>query len=110
MALNQWLCLRAIRLQTKAFANAGDAGVPKELALLIRYQTTADRAFHKAHAELRNAQKQRTIPQIGFEPQNAQTPSPEPAPYPAIPEFHYVSTRLAAACTKIPDISAICYR
>ena len=41
--------------------------VAPTLPLLIRYHTTADRAFHKAHAEPVKAQKQRPNREIGFE-------------------------------------------
>jgi hypothetical protein len=70
MSLNQWLSLRAFRLQTQAFARQAspmvDGDTPKELGLLIRYQTAADRAFHKAHAELLKLQKERKKSEIGF--------------------------------------------
>src|ERR1039458_5232265 len=56
MALNQWLCLRAFSLQGKVFlvqTFAGDKySIPKDLGLLIRYQTSAERAFHRAHTDL----------------------------------------------------------
>ena len=46
MTMQQWLSLRAFRLQGEAFLDRrlmGDSfGVPKDLGLLIRYQTTAD--------------------------------------------------------------------
>ena len=74
MAQQQWLSLRALRLQGEAFiyqacADIGFA-VPKDLGLLIRYQTSADRAFHRAHNELVKAKKQRSNSEIGFESQN----------------------------------------
>ena len=85
MVHNQWLSLRAFRLQGIAFsehAATGESGLPKELALLIRYQTSADRAFHKAHNELVKTQKERKMSEIGFEPQEpveaAQKPPRQP--------------------------------
>ena len=74
MAQQHWLSLRALRLQGEAFiyqacADTGFA-VPKDLGLLIRYQTSADRAFHRAHNELVKAKKQRSNSEIGFESQN----------------------------------------
>ena len=74
MAQQHWLSLRALRLQGEAFiyqacADIGFA-VPKDLGLLIRYQTSADRAFHRAHNELVKAKKQRPNSEIGFESQN----------------------------------------
>jgi hypothetical protein len=88
MAQQHWLSLRALRLQGEAFiyqacADIGFA-VPKDLGLLIRYQTSADRAFHRAHNELVKAKKQRPNSEIGFESQNfgeeAHPSAPEPAP------------------------------
>jgi hypothetical protein len=74
MAQQQWLSLRALRLQGEAFIYqaCADTGfsVPKDLGLLIRYQTSADRAFHRAHNELVKAKKQRPNSEIGFESQN----------------------------------------
>jgi hypothetical protein len=86
MALNQWLSLRAVRLQSDAFLDHmlnAKGGAPKDLSLLIRYHSTAERAFHKAHSELVKTQKERKKSQIGFEPQNAaDPPPPEPATEP----------------------------
>ena len=87
MAQQQWLSLRALRLQGEAFiyqacADIGFA-VPKDLGLLIRYQTSADRAFHRAHNELVKAKKQRPNSEIGFESQNF---GEEAHPVPAQPE------------------------
>ncbi len=74
MAQNHWLSLRAYRLQGEAFLaqklRCEDSCVPKNLGLLIRYQTSAERAFHKAHNELVKTKKQRKNSEIGFEPQN----------------------------------------
>ena len=74
MTQNQWLSLRAFRLQSNSFS-MGKWGVnftiSKDLGLLIRYQTGADRAFHRAHTDLVKAQKERKKSEIGFEPQNA---------------------------------------
>src|SRR5580700_9689044 len=62
MTLNQWLSLRAFRLQGQAFLdcprNGGSFGIPKDLGVLIRYQTTAERTFHAAHNELVKVQKE----------------------------------------------------
>src|ERR1700739_731961 len=73
MCMNQWLSLRAFRLQGEAFLDRrlmGESfGIPKDLGLLIRYQTSAERAFHKAHNELVKAQKERKKSEIGFESQ-----------------------------------------
>jgi hypothetical protein len=48
MAQAWWLAQRAVRLQNECFP---DGGVnEKRLALFLRYQTTHERAFHKALA------------------------------------------------------------
>ena len=72
MALNHWLSLRATRLQTISLSIREPwQPIPNELGLLIRYQTAADRAFHKAHAELLKLQKERKNVEIGFVSENA---------------------------------------
>jgi hypothetical protein len=116
MGHNHWLSLRAFRLQGEAFLEQklmGDSfGIPKTLGLLIRYQTSAERAFHAAHNELVKTQKERKKSEIGFEPQNARE-APEPvAPQPIKatdlfptthleykinPEFTYLTPAKAAA-------------
>jgi hypothetical protein len=81
MAQTQWLTQRALNLQGEAFLELAlkqESGVPKHLGLLIRYYTSADRAFHRAHNELIKAQKQRRNSEIGFVPQNAVQTPPEP--------------------------------
>jgi hypothetical protein len=94
MAQNQWLSLRAFRLQGEAFLdrqlNGESFGIPKDLGLLIRYQTSAERAFHKAHNELVKAKKQRQNSEIGFESQNfgqevPAEPETQPEPAPVVP-------------------------
>jgi hypothetical protein len=89
MALNQWLSLRAFRLQGEAFLDqtlgGTKFGIPKDLGVLIRYQTSAERAFHKAHNEFVKTKKQRSDSEIGFESQNAVQPAVQevqPAPQP----------------------------
>jgi hypothetical protein len=77
MCQNQWLSGRAFRLQSDAFTTGGRGGyfavkltITKDLGVLIRYQTSAERAFHQAHKELVTAQKQRAKAEIDFESQN----------------------------------------
>jgi hypothetical protein len=85
MCQNQWLSGRAFRLQSDAFtaARGGYFGVKltitKDLGVLIRYQTSAERAFHQAHKELVTAQEQREKSEIDFESQDAGN-SADPAP------------------------------
>jgi hypothetical protein len=81
MAQTQWLTQRALNLQGDAFLDQLEnkqLGVPKNLGLLIRYYTTADRAFHRAHNELVRAQKERKKCEIGFGPQKAEQPPAQP--------------------------------
>ncbi len=83
MAQNQWLSQRAFRLQSDAFSSGmfrltTRLTISKDLGVLIRYRTSAENAFHKAHNELVKAQKEREKSEIGFEPQNAVQPSGAP--------------------------------
>ena len=94
LAMNQWLSLRAFRLQGFAFLhqqlNTDDKfSMPKDLALLIRYKTTSDNAFHKAHNDLVKTQKERKNSEIGFEPQST---SAEPEIDPKIVPITAVET------------------
>jgi hypothetical protein len=85
MAVNQWLSLRAVTLQSEAFLAhmlSAHGGAPKDLGLFIRYHSTAERAFHKAHNELVKAQKERKKSEIGFEPQTVAEAAPAPPPEP----------------------------
>ncbi len=67
MAQSYWLKERAIRLQSKAFGESDST--PKDLALLMRYQITNQRAFHTALNTLTKLQNQRKKDEIGFESQ-----------------------------------------
>jgi hypothetical protein len=67
MAQSHWLKERAIRLQSKAFGESDS--IPKDLAILMRYQTTNQRAYHKALNTLTKLQNQRKKDEIGFESQ-----------------------------------------
>ena len=92
MATNQWLSLRAFRLQGFAFLHQSldkeNFGIPKDLGLLIRYQTTAERAFHRAHNELVKAQNERKESEIGFVLKDAAQSAGSQAENPqAEPEF-----------------------
>jgi hypothetical protein len=94
MVFNQWNSLRAVRLQSIHLSVSVPRGyLSKDLGLLIRYQTTADRAYHKAHAELLMAQKERKKSEIGFDSKSA----PEPAePVDVEPEIQPKSTLVIA--------------
>ena len=84
MTMNQWLSLRAFRLQGEAFLNEqlmGDSfAIPQSLGVLIRYHRTAENNFHKAHNELVKTQKERRKSEIGFESQKAGEPAGPSSP------------------------------
>jgi hypothetical protein len=69
MAQSEWLRARALRLQ----ADCVQDGLAKEdvakLGVLIRYQTTHERAFHRSLKELQSLRKERRNLEIGFESQ-----------------------------------------
>jgi hypothetical protein len=87
MAQNQWLSLRAYRLQSVALnSSAAGAGyMPPDLGLLIRYHQSSDRGFYKARNELLTARKERQKSQIGFESQDAAQPAAQPQEAPVQP-------------------------
>ena len=58
LARHHWLKDRAIRLQGEALAIAPPGEIPATFAVLLRYQTTNERAFHKALATLQALRKQ----------------------------------------------------
>jgi hypothetical protein len=99
MARSWWLTQRAIHFQNECFTGSG---IDQErLALLLRYQTTHERAFHKALNALlklkrsRNPAKRGAVPAtplsdfseahpaIGFVSQNPAAGPPNPPPAPA---------------------------
>ncbi len=70
MTQHFWVAQRAMKLQDLNLAV--DQGIPgeiaqKQIALMIRYQTTHERAFHKCADELRKLRNDRMKQQIGFE-------------------------------------------
>src|SRR5260221_308254 len=77
MARHRWLMQRATTLQSDSFdRNLGEP--PANLSVLMRYETTHERAFHKALATLRSLQKDRkkqaSQPANGFVSQEAPLP------------------------------------
>ena len=64
MAQSHWLLQRALRFQNECFTPEGVDG--KQLALFLRYQTTHQRAFHKALSTLLALRKIRRQQQLGF--------------------------------------------
>jgi len=90
MAHHHWISMRATRLQDSIVASYLMTGLtPVQLGLFIRYQTSAERSFHKAHTALLKSQKQRESSKIGFESKKPEVvpeapPNPEPkTPFPA---------------------------
>jgi hypothetical protein len=68
MAEYEWLRARALRYQTRCLC-ADPTGIAPQLALLLRYQTTHERSFYKALAELKKHRAEKTNAEIGFESQ-----------------------------------------
>ena len=66
LATNHWLKDRAIRLQGQALATAEPGQLPATFLVLLRYQTTNERAFHKALATLQAIQKEARITEQQF--------------------------------------------
>ncbi len=66
MAQHYWLQQRAIRLQGLCFDEAGACAAEKELGLYLRYQTTHERAFHKALNMLLKLRAEKRKAEIGF--------------------------------------------
>ena len=64
MAQHYWMKQRALRLQTFCFDEEGCD--EKQLALYLRYQTTHDRAFHKALNTLLKLRADKRKTEIGF--------------------------------------------
>ena len=75
MAQYYWLEQRALRLQQPLFEAAVETGAApdaKQLGLYLRYQSTNDRAYHKALSQLLRLRSDRRCSQmIGFESQKA---------------------------------------
>jgi hypothetical protein len=99
MAQSWWITQRALSLQNECFNPEGVE--EKRLALFLRYQTTHQRAFHKALAALLRLQRERRRENPGFVSQKRPQPSidsgfvsqnpsqpaaPTPAAAPAPPE------------------------
>jgi len=122
MAHHHWINLRATRLQDHEIACHLQIGMtPAKLGLFIRYQTSAERSFHKAHTELLKAQKQRQNSKIGFEskkpevapeaPPKSQPKTPTPAPpiqkipfpTPAQPQERTAAQEIAWMMSASPD-------
>jgi hypothetical protein len=70
MAQHHWLRQRALNLESSCYdAATGQIVDQKQLALLLRYQTTHERGFHKALNDLLKLRAARQKEQIGFESQ-----------------------------------------
>jgi hypothetical protein len=70
MAEHHWLRHRAMRLEHSCFDyNTGELIDDRKLALYLRYQTTHERAFHKALNDLLKLRAEKRKAEIGFERQ-----------------------------------------
>jgi hypothetical protein len=70
MAQHHWLRRRALSLESSCYDPAtGAITGEKQLALYLRYQTTHERAFHKALNDLLKLRAAKRKDQIGFESQ-----------------------------------------
>jgi hypothetical protein len=70
MAEHHWLRHRAMRLEHSCFDyTTGELIDDRKLALYLRYQTTHERAFHKALNDLLKLRAEKRKEQIGFERQ-----------------------------------------
>ena len=69
MAQHHWLAQRAIYMQDCCIDETGVCFHEKQMALMIRYQTTHQRAFHKCLKELLTLRAQKHKEEIGFESQ-----------------------------------------
>ena len=89
MAQSYWLTQRALRFQNQCFAPEGVN--EKRLALFLRYQSTHERAFHKALNTLSRLKKDRARgfvsqepaesgPEVGFVSQKAISAEPDSSP------------------------------
>jgi hypothetical protein len=75
MAEHHWLRRRALNLESSCYDPVtGHLADQKQLALYLRYQSTHERAFHKALNDLLKLRAEKRKAQIGFESQQrAQT-------------------------------------
>ena len=70
MAQHHWLRRRALNLEPSCYdPKTGAITDEKQLALYLRYQTTHERAFHKALNDLLNLRAEKRKAEIGFERQ-----------------------------------------
>jgi hypothetical protein len=69
MAEHHWLRRRALTLELSCYDTAGQITNEKQLALCLRYQTTHERAFHKALNDLLKLRAAKRKETIGFESQ-----------------------------------------
>jgi hypothetical protein len=111
MCQNQWLSGRAFRFQTHALWEDVGQGNRlrnrRDLELLIRYHSAAERNFHKAHTELVKAQKERQKSEIDFESQNAgRSADPTPARGQTEPKKVPLTRPLTQVATDFPAAPA----
>ena len=83
MAEHFYFQRRASILMAEEF-DSDDCGA-REIALMLRYHTTAVRGFSKALNDLRKLQKERKLQEIGFVSQEVEEAPAEPPAQPPIP-------------------------
>ena len=105
MAQHHWLTQRALRLQQPLFEAALETGSSpdaKQLSLYLRYQSTNDRAYHKALSQLLRLRSDRRRSQIGFESQKARNEMQE-AKLAAFAEAQQVKQTQAARAQEMKE-------
>jgi hypothetical protein len=107
MVRNQWHSLRAIRLQSISLKASVPLGFThKDLGVLVRYQTAADRTYDKSHSELLKAQKERVKSAIGFESEKAAGAAQPPAtPETTVEKAASAGSQGTEIVTEIPDFT-----
>jgi hypothetical protein len=75
LAKFHWLADRAIRLQAEAFAACAFPELPASLNVLIRYQTTNQRAFQTTLKSLQALQKERKLAELQRTPEFVSQPA-----------------------------------
>jgi hypothetical protein len=117
MAEHFWMGQRASWLLAKHLSVNEDSSLDdegnfkdnvKQVSLMLRYHTTADRGFIKNFNELRKLQKERRLEEIGSVPQNAGTKQETAQAEPKPPEKPAPSTDLLPPIVvDLPDSAKI---
>ena len=98
LAKHHWLKERALHLQSEALAACAPGTLPPDFALLLRYQTTNERAFTRALHALQALQRQRR--EFVSQTHEAQIITRLTAPFPPFDPQAAIKTYRAAAAAK----------